>query len=133
MHKLNVHSSKYNLYIYKIMAAIKYSLVSLSSQAAVLLLFLVVALAAQAQTAQAQSCTAELNNLNVCAPYVVPGATNAMPNADCCGALRGVHHDCLCSTLRIASQLPSQCNLPPLTCGNGTTYAFLHHLILFLL
>jgi hypothetical protein len=116
------------------MAAVKYSLVCISSQAAVVLLFLVVALAAQAQTAQAQSCTAELNNLNVCAPYVVPGAANAIPNADCCGALRGVHHDCLCSTLRIASQLPSLCNLPPLTCGNGTTYAFLHqYYLLFLL
>lgn len=106
------------------MAALK-SLVSLSSQAALLFLVVAVGVAVQAQTAQAQSCTSELNNLNVCAPYVVPGATNTMPNADCCGALRGVHHDCLCSTLRIASQLPSQCNLPPLTCGTDDFFYIL--------
>ncbi|XWS50580.1 hypothetical protein CRYUN_Cryun12cG0098900 [Craigia yunnanensis] len=96
------------------MAVLK-SLVFLSSQAAALLLLLAVA-AVQTQTAKAQSCTNELTNLNVCAPFVVPGATETNPSSDCCGAIRSVQHDCLCSTLRIASRLPSQCNLPPLNC-----------------
>ncbi|XVF09817.1 hypothetical protein REPUB_Repub07fG0129000 [Reevesia pubescens] len=95
------------------------SLVSLSSQAAAaaLLLFLAVA-AVQTQTGEAQSCTDQLTNLNVCAPFVVPGALNTNPSSECCGALQSVQHDCLCSTLRISSQLPSQCNLPALNCGN---------------
>ena len=98
------------------MAVLK-SLVSLSSQVAALLLLLAVA-AVQTQTAKAQSCPNELANLNVCSPFVVPGATETNPSSDCCGALQSVQHDCLCSTLRIASRLPSQCNLPPLNCGN---------------
>ncbi|XP_041008044.1 stamen-specific protein FIL1 [Juglans microcarpa x Juglans regia] len=93
------------------MAAIK----SLVSQVAVLML---VVLAVQTQTAQAQmSCPAELSNLNVCAPYVVPGAANVVPSSECCSALQSVQHDCLCSTLRIASQLPAQCNVPAVSCG----------------
>ncbi|XWS37780.1 hypothetical protein CRYUN_Cryun19dG0074500 [Craigia yunnanensis] len=97
------------------MAVLK-SLVFLSSQAAALLLLLAVA-AVQTQTVKAQSCTNQLTNLNVCAPFVVPGATETNPSSECCGALQSVQHDCLCSTLRIGSQLPSQCNLPPLNCG----------------
>ncbi|KAJ7975670.1 stamen-specific protein FIL1-like [Quillaja saponaria] len=97
------------------MAANLKSLVSLISQAAVLLL-LVVALGMETKIAEAQSCSTQLTNLNVCAPFVVPGATNTNPSTDCCGALEAVHHDCLCNTLRVASRLPSQCNLPPLTC-----------------
>ncbi|KAG6657097.1 stamen-specific protein FIL1-like [Carya illinoinensis] len=97
------------------MAVVLKSLVSLSSLVAVLML---VALAVQTQTAQAQtSCSAELSNLNVCAPYVVPGAANVVPSSDCCSALQSVQHDCLCSTLRIASQLPAQCNVPAVSCG----------------
>lgn len=96
------------------MAAIK-SLVSLSSQSA--LLFLLMALAVQTQTAHAQSCAAELSNLNRCAPYVLPGTAATTPSPECCGALEAVRHDCLCSTLRISSRLPSQCNLPPITCA----------------
>ncbi|XVF12446.1 hypothetical protein REPUB_Repub08aG0119100 [Reevesia pubescens] len=101
------------------MAVLK-SLVYLSSQAAAaaLLLFLAVAVV-QTQTAKAQSCTIELANLNVCAPFVVPGAHYISPTPACCGALQSVPHDCLCSTLRIASQLPSRCNLPPLACGSN--------------
>ncbi|KAJ7970000.1 stamen-specific protein FIL1-like [Quillaja saponaria] len=99
-----------------IMAAFK-SLVSLSSQAAVLLLLLL-ALGMETKTAKAQTCASQLTNLNVCAPFVVPGATNTNPSADCCGALQAVPHDCICNTLRIASRLPSQCNLPALTCSN---------------
>lgn len=86
--------------------------------AAVLLVLLTVA-AVQSQTAKAQStCVTELTNLNVCAQFVVPGTTQTTPTAACCGALQSVQHDCLCSTLRISSQLPSRCNLPPLDCGN---------------
>ncbi|XP_022774238.1 protein MEN-8-like [Durio zibethinus] len=98
------------------MAVLK-SLVFLSSQAAALLLLLAVA-AVQTQMATAQSCSNDLTKLNVCAPYVVPGATETNPGSDCCGAIQSMQHDCLCSTLRIASQLPSLCNLPPLNCGN---------------
>ena len=98
------------------MAVLK-SLVFLSSQAAALLLLLAVT-AVQTQTAKEQSCTNQLTNLNVCAPFVVPGATETNPSSDYCGAIRSVQHDCHCSTLRIAYQLPSQCNLPPLNCGN---------------
>ncbi|KAK8475298.1 hypothetical protein V6N13_070322 [Hibiscus sabdariffa] len=72
----------------------------------------------QSQTADAQSCPTELTSLNVSAPFVVPGAAVSNPSLDCCNALQSVHHDCLCSTLRIASQLPSQCNIPPLTCAS---------------
>ncbi|KAK8686616.1 hypothetical protein V6N13_125639 [Hibiscus sabdariffa] len=86
------------------------------SSAAILVLLTVAAV--QTQTAKAQSCTTELTNLNVCAPFVVPGATQTTPSPDCCAALQSVQHDCFCSTLIIASRLPSQCNLPPLTCGN---------------
>ncbi|KAK9292251.1 hypothetical protein L1049_020215 [Liquidambar formosana] len=96
------------------MAATK-SLVSLSSKSALLLLL--VALAAQTQMARSQSCSAELSSLNVCAPFVVPGAANTNPSTDCCSALQAVPNDCLCNTLRVAARLPSQCNLPPLNCG----------------
>ncbi|XP_022734821.1 protein MEN-8-like [Durio zibethinus] len=100
------------------MAVLK-SLVHLSSKAAAAALLLLLAVAAvQTQTAKAQSCANVLTNLNVCAPFVVPGATETNPSSECCGALQSVQHDCLCSTLTIASRLPSQCNLPPLNCGN---------------
>ncbi|CAK7337216.1 unnamed protein product [Dovyalis caffra] len=92
------------------------SLKSLSSSAALLLLL--IALAVQTQLAHSQQCTSQLSSLNVCAPFVVPGATNTSPNSECCNALEAVQHDCLCSTLQIASRLPSKCNLSPLTCGN---------------
>ncbi|XP_034924523.1 LOW QUALITY PROTEIN: stamen-specific protein FIL1 [Populus alba] len=96
------------------MAALK----SLSSPVAVLLLL--TALAVQTQLARSQQCTSQLimNNLNVCAPFVVPGSANTNPSAECCNALEALQHDCLCSTLQISSRLPSQCNLPPLTCSN---------------
>lgn len=70
---------------------------------------------------QADTCSAGLANLNVCTPFVVVGSTNPPPpNAECCNALQSVNRDCLCSTLRVASRLPSQCNIPPLTCpGSG--------------
>ncbi|XP_024437878.1 protein 108 [Populus trichocarpa] len=92
------------------------SLKSLSSPAALLLLL--IALAVQTQLAHSQICTSQLNSLNVCAPFVVPGAPNTNPSTDCCNALGAVQHDCLCSTLQIAARLPSQCNLPPITCDD---------------
>ncbi|XP_024993038.1 stamen-specific protein FIL1 [Cynara cardunculus var. scolymus] len=64
-----------------------------------------------------QTCPNQLENLNVCAPFVVPGSTNLIPSSDCCVALEAVDHACLCNTIRVASSLPTQCNLP-LSCGN---------------
>ncbi|KAG5558527.1 hypothetical protein RHGRI_008460 [Rhododendron griersonianum] len=97
------------------MAAIK-SLVSLISRAT--LLFVLVGLVV-VQT-EAQTCTSQLGNINVCAPFVLPGAANTNPSPECCTALEAVDHDCLCSTIRIASRLPSQCHLPPLSTCNGS-------------
>ncbi|KAL5744545.1 hypothetical protein ACOSP7_027416 [Xanthoceras sorbifolium] len=100
------------------MAGLK-SLVSLSSKASLLVLLIAVVMSAvQTQIASAQSCTAELNNLNVCAPFVVPGVSENNPTAECCAALQSIEHDCLCNTVRIAARLPAHCNLPPLTCAN---------------
>ncbi|KZV41042.1 hypothetical protein F511_14018 [Dorcoceras hygrometricum] len=83
-------------------------------------LVLVIVLVAQSQMVPqslAQTCSASLPNLNVCAPFVLPGATATAPSPDCCNALQSIEHDCLCNTIRIASRIPAQCNLPPLTCG----------------
>lgn len=98
------------------MAATK-SLVSLSSRAT--LVFTLIALVVQTQVAQlqAQTCSAQLGNLNSCAPFVLPGATNTNPSSECCSALQSLEHDCLCNTIRISARIPSQCNLPPLSCG----------------
>ncbi|KAK4769920.1 hypothetical protein SAY87_030452 [Trapa incisa] len=67
--------------------------------------------------AMGQSCPVQLSNLNVCAPFVVPGAPTTAPSPDCCNALQLVSNDCLCSTLRIASTLPTACRVPPLSCS----------------
>ncbi|KAI3519504.1 hypothetical protein L1887_08678 [Cichorium endivia] len=80
----------------------------------VTLVLLVLALVARTY---GQTCPNQLSNLNVCAPFVVPGSADLTPNSDCCGALQAVDHDCLCSTIRVATRLPTQCNLP-VTCGN---------------
>ncbi|CAN1267340.1 Stamen-specific protein FIL1 [Linum perenne] len=85
---------------------------SSSSSVAVLLLLLLVA------TATAQECPTQLGNLNVCGPFVVPGA--ASPSSECCSAVKSVQHDCLCSTLQITARLPSLCGLPPLGCPAPT-------------
>ncbi|XP_027357280.1 protein MEN-8-like [Abrus precatorius] len=91
---------------------------SLRYQLAMLLL-LVVAIETQKEMAMAQmsTCSNQLSNLNVCAPFVVPGQLNTNPSASCCNALQRVDRDCLCNTLRIASQLPSQCQIPSFGCG----------------
>ncbi|GMH09012.1 hypothetical protein Nepgr_010852 [Nepenthes gracilis] len=106
------------------MAAAK-SLVSQRSKAALPLMLIAAVALLQVTRTRAQSCTAELTDLNVCAPFVVPGA-NGSPTSDCCGALQSVHRDCLCDTLRIASRLPSMCNLPPITCGKAFLAIFLN-------
>ncbi|KAL2334639.1 hypothetical protein Fmac_015852 [Flemingia macrophylla] len=94
------------------------SLFSLGYQLAIVLLLLVVAHdGTQMAMAQSSTCTNELSNLNVCAPFVVPGAANTNPSATCCNALHSVDRECLCNTIRVASQLPTQCQLPPLACG----------------
>ncbi|RVW76619.1 hypothetical protein CK203_049681 [Vitis vinifera] len=72
----------------KLVMAAASSLISLRFRATLLL---VVALVARTQMAWSQpsACSTQLNNLN---------------------------DACMCSTLRIASRLPSHCNLTPVTC-----------------
>ncbi|KAJ8771497.1 hypothetical protein K2173_026674 [Erythroxylum novogranatense] len=90
--------------------------ISLTLKATSLLLLLVIALPLQTQLAGAQECSTQLNNLNVCAPFLVPGTSNPNPSPDCCNALQAVPQDCFCNTIQIAARLPSQCNIPPLNC-----------------
>lgn len=66
---------------------------------------------------QQQTCLASLGNLNVCTPFVLPGALNTTPSTDCCAALQSLDHDCICNTLRVAASLPSHCNLSPVSCA----------------
>lgn len=69
--------------------------------------------------AQGANSSGTISDLDVCAPFVVPGATNTNPSADCCATLQSIDHDCYCNTLRITAQIPTHCNLPPLSCpGN---------------
>ncbi|KAK9060899.1 hypothetical protein SSX86_018079 [Deinandra increscens subsp. villosa] len=84
-------------------------------QVTVVVLVVIIALVAGAH---GQACPNQLGNLNVCAPFVVPGtSTEVVPSSDCCLALQAVDHDCLCSTIRIATTLPTQCNFP-VSCGD---------------
>ncbi|KAK1361045.1 Stamen-specific protein FIL1 [Heracleum sosnowskyi] len=69
--------------------------------------------------AQGAICSGTISDLNVCASFVGPGATNTNPSADCCATVQSIDHDCYCNTLRIASQIPTQCNLPPLSCSGN--------------
>ncbi|XP_055815286.1 protein 108-like [Solanum dulcamara] len=100
------------MYSTSTMAAVKSSsIVSL-----LLLCLLVIVLQTRVIECQPQqTCTASLTNLNVCAPFLVPGSPTA--STECCMALQSVNHDCMCNTMRIAAQIPSQCNLPPLSCA----------------
>ncbi|KHM99143.1 Stamen-specific protein FIL1 [Glycine soja] len=100
------------------MAASPKSLLSL-----ILLLLVVVAHGTQIAMAQSSTCTTQLSELNVCAPFVVPGV-NTNPSSRCCNALQAVDRDCLCSTIRIASQLPSQCQIPSLGCSMLLTLSY---------
>nr|GLL28150.1 stamen-specific protein FIL1-like [Ipomoea trifida] len=70
---------------------------------------------------QVDSCSASLGNLNVCAPFVMPGAVTTAPSADCCSILQSIDHDCICNTLRVAARIPSQCNIPSITCSGQST------------
>ncbi|KAL5727669.1 Guanine nucleotide-binding protein alpha-3 subunit [Ranunculus cassubicifolius] len=88
-----------------------------SVSSSVALVLIITAMAVQTMKVSSQECSAQLTTLNTCAPFVVPGANGATPSSDCCNALQGVNHDCLCNTLRIAAQIPAACNLPALTCG----------------
>lgn len=74
----------------------------------------------ETQIAKAQTCAAELNSLNICAPFVMRGGGmgSTLPSADCCLVLQSVNHECLCNTIRVAARLPFQCSLPPITCSN---------------
>ncbi|KAI9091085.1 hypothetical protein K1719_028355 [Acacia pycnantha] len=80
---------------------------------------LVVAVVAVIGGAEAQgdssSCMNGVSRLTECAPFVVPG-NNSVPSTECCSALGGVDRDCFCNTLRIAYQLPFQCQLPSFNC-----------------
>ncbi|KAI3808828.1 hypothetical protein L1987_24789 [Smallanthus sonchifolius] len=80
----------------------------------VTMFLLVVALVARTH---GQTCPNQLGNLDVCAPFVLSGSTDLLPSSECCLALQAVDHDCLCSTIRVASRLPTQCNFP-VSCGN---------------
>ncbi|KAL0749883.1 hypothetical protein Bca101_031886 [Brassica carinata] len=64
-----------------------------------------------------QSCNTHLSGLNVCGEFVVPGADTTNPSAECCNALEAVPSDCICNTFRIASRLPTRCNIPTLSCN----------------
>ena len=69
------------------MAASPKSLLSL-----ILLLLVVVAHGTQIAMAQSSTCTTQLSELNVCAPFVVPGV-NTNPSSRCCNALQAVDRD----------------------------------------
>ncbi|KAI3425385.1 uncharacterized protein J3R85_010293 [Psidium guajava] len=83
-----------------------------SVQAKLLMMFLLASwrLRPKVGKVRAQSCSTQMAGLNVCAPFVMPG-TSKGPSTECCGALQAVEHDCLCSTLRVATSLPSACHL----------------------
>ncbi|GER25268.1 lipid-transfer protein [Striga asiatica] len=91
------------------------SIMKWSSSFGVVMILLIVAHVTE--TGAQNLCGTSLAGLNVCAPFVV-GPNPSPPSPACCGALQGVDHDCICNTIRIASRIPAQCNLPPLTCAN---------------
>ncbi|ESQ43311.1 hypothetical protein EUTSA_v10015124mg [Eutrema salsugineum] len=88
----------------------KSSLATIMKVAVMVVLVLVV-------TVDGQSCNVHLGGLNVCGEFVVPGADKTNPSAECCNALEAVPSECLCNTLRIASRLPTRCNIPTLSCS----------------
>ncbi|KAL8148245.1 stamen-specific protein FIL1-like [Apium graveolens] len=102
------------------MGASTRSVVSLNSGITTVLVVAMIAVLLQISDHQVQAqganCSGTLSSLTTCAPFVVPGA-NSEPSSDCCAALQTVDHDCYCNTLRIAAQIPTHCNLPPLTCS----------------
>ncbi|XP_019095837.1 PREDICTED: protein 108-like [Camelina sativa] len=92
--------------------------VSSSSSKSIMKVAVMVMLVVMAATVvDGQSCNAQLSGLNVCGEFVVPGADRTNPSAECCNALEAVPNECLCNTFRIASRLPSRCNIPTLSCS----------------
>jgi hypothetical protein len=93
---------------------------SLNFGAMLVLVFVALLLQTQVSKSQTdQRCAAAMGNVNTCAPFLLPGAANEVPSQECCTALQAVDQGCICSTIQIASRLPSKCNLPPLTCPGG--------------
>ncbi|XP_028806266.1 protein MEN-8-like [Neltuma alba] len=95
------------------------SLTRIAVAAAVAVAVLMVAAVIGGAEAQADSrCANGVSRLTVCAPFVVAG-NNSAPSSECCSALGEVDRDCLCNTLRVAYQLPSQCQLPSFNCPSS--------------
>ncbi|KAF3640846.1 Stamen-specific protein FIL1 [Capsicum annuum] len=94
------------------MAALK-SVLSL----VLLTILITVVLQSKVIESQGQTCSASPGNLNMCAPFVLPGTSNPGPSEDCCSALQSLDHECICNTLRVAARLPSRCNLSPIACA----------------
>ncbi|KAL1198322.1 Stamen-specific protein FIL1 [Cardamine amara subsp. amara] len=88
-----------------------------SSKSIMKVAVMVVLVVVAATVVDGQSCNAQLSGLNVCGEFVVPGADRTNPSAECCNALEAVPSECLCNTFRIASRLPSRCNIPTLSCS----------------
>ncbi|XP_026377785.1 protein 108-like [Papaver somniferum] len=101
------------------MAGIKKSGVSSVYYTSAALFLMLMTLGAEIKSVRSQSCLQDITNLNVCAPFVLPGQGVALPTAECCGALQRVDQNCICNTLRIAARIPRACNLPALTCGDA--------------
>ncbi|GAU15457.1 hypothetical protein TSUD_44940 [Trifolium subterraneum] len=70
-------------------------IVSMRCKVVAMVLLLIVALGTQLGKAQI-TCPTQLANLNFCAPFVVPGAPNTDPSAECYATLQATNHDCLC-------------------------------------
>ncbi|CAM8900565.1 unnamed protein product [Rhodiola kirilowii] len=101
----------------KLMAvAVTKSVVIITKTAIMFLLLVAFCLGQQAQAQDTTTCSSQLSTLSVCSPFLAPNAGN--PSTECCGALRAVPRDCVCSTLRISARLPTSCSLPPLDCDN---------------
>ncbi|MCL7025759.1 hypothetical protein MKW94_016398 [Papaver nudicaule] len=109
------------------MAGIKKSGVSTVYYTSAALFLVLMTLGAEIKSVQSQSCLQDITNLNVCAPFVLPGQGVASPSSECCSALQRVDQGCICNTLRIAARIPSACSLPALTCGNQLFTSFFNH------
>lgn len=92
---------------------------ALKSVLSIVLLSILMTVVLQSQVieSQGQTCSASLGNLNVCAPFVLPGTSNTTPSTECCATLQSLDHDCICNTLRVAARLPSHCSLSPVSCA----------------
>ncbi|CAN7066355.1 unnamed protein product [Brassica rapa subsp. trilocularis] len=93
------------------------SISSSSKSSTIMKVVVMVAVVLVATVVDGQSCNTHLSGLNVCGEFVVPGADTTNPSAECCNALEAVPSDCICNTFRIASRLPTRCNIPTLSCN----------------